>query len=57
MRVTVFGSAMPRPGEIDYLAAMALGQILAKDGHSVLTGDIPGRWKPSRVGQPKPAGT
>jgi len=42
MRVTVFGSSMPRPGETTYQAAMALGQILAKDGHTVLTGGYAG---------------
>jgi uncharacterized protein (TIGR00725 family) len=42
MRVTVFGSAMPRPGETTYQAAMTLGQILAKDGHTVLTGGYAG---------------
>ena len=42
MRITVFGSAMPRPGEIDYQTAVTLGEILAKDGHTVLTGGYSG---------------
>jgi uncharacterized protein (TIGR00730 family) len=42
MRITVFGSAMPRPGETDYQTAEALGQILAKEGHTVLTGGYSG---------------
>ena len=42
MRVTVFGSSMPMPGEPAYQEAMALGQILAKDGHTVLTGGYAG---------------
>jgi len=42
MRVTVFGGAMPRPEEAVYQAAMMLGQLLAKDGHTVLTGGYSG---------------
>ena len=42
MRVTVFGSSLPRPGETAYQAAMTLGKILAKDGHTVLTGGYSG---------------
>jgi uncharacterized protein (TIGR00730 family) len=42
MRVTVFGSALPKPGEIDYQEAQRLGEILAKDGHTVLTGGYSG---------------
>jgi uncharacterized protein (TIGR00725 family) len=42
MRVTVFGSAMPKPGEEAYRAAEKLGKILANDGHTVLTGGYSG---------------
>jgi uncharacterized protein (TIGR00730 family) len=42
MRVTVFGSAMPMPGETAYQEAAKLGQILAKEGHTVLTGGYSG---------------
>jgi uncharacterized protein (TIGR00725 family) len=42
MRVTVFGSAMPKPEEADYQTAMTLGRILAKEGHTVLTGGYSG---------------
>ena len=42
MRVTVFGSAMPLPGETAYQEAVKLGQILAKEGHTVLTGGYSG---------------
>jgi len=42
MRVTMFGSSLPRPGETAYQAAMTLGKILAKDGHTVLTGGYSG---------------
>jgi uncharacterized protein (TIGR00730 family) len=42
MRVTVFGSAMPKAGEDAYLEAEKLGEILAKNGHTVLTGGYSG---------------
>ena len=42
MRVTVFGSAMPKPGEAAYQEAVKLGDILAKEGHTVLTGGYSG---------------
>ncbi len=42
MRVTVFGSAMPKPGEPAYQAAEKLGEILAQNGHTVLTGGYSG---------------
>jgi uncharacterized protein (TIGR00730 family) len=38
MNITVFGSSKPKPGETDYLQAMRLGQLIAKAGHTVLTG-------------------
>jgi uncharacterized protein (TIGR00725 family) len=42
MRVTVFGSSMPMPGETAYQEAVKLGDILAKNGHTVLTGGYSG---------------
>ncbi len=38
MRITVFGSSKPRPGEPDYLQAMRLGELIARAGHTVLNG-------------------
>lgn len=38
MNVTVFGGASPKPGEPAYVEAFRLGQLLAADGHTVLTG-------------------
>lgn len=38
MNITVFGSSKPRPGEPDYLQAMRLGELIARAGHTVLTG-------------------
>ncbi len=38
MNITVFGSSKPIPGEADYLQAMRLGELIARAGHTVLTG-------------------
>lgn len=38
MRVAVFGGASPRPGEPAYQDAQRLGSLLARRGHTVLTG-------------------
>lgn len=38
MNITVFGSSKPKPGEDDYIQAMRLGELIARAGHSVLTG-------------------
>lgn len=38
MKVTVFGGALPRPGEPVYQMAYALGGMLARTGHIVLNG-------------------
>ncbi len=42
MKITVFGSARPNPGDPDYAQAMQLGQMIAKAGHTVLTGGYVG---------------
>ncbi len=42
MNVSVFGGAQSKPGEADYLDAMQLGRLLAKAGHTVLTGGYGG---------------
>jgi uncharacterized protein (TIGR00730 family) len=36
--VTVFGSAMPLPGEAEYETAYELGKLLAKNGFDVISG-------------------
>lgn len=38
MKVTVFGGAFPRQGDPAYEEARLLGSLLAKEGHTVLTG-------------------
>lgn len=42
MRVSVFGSSKPTPGEKSYVEAAELGGLLAKHGHVVLTGGYMG---------------
>ena len=36
--ISVFGGSSPRPGEEDYEQAFLLGQLLAKEDYSVMTG-------------------
>lgn len=36
--ITIFGGSQVQPGQPDYQAAQRLGQLLALNGHSVLTG-------------------
>lgn len=38
MKVTIFGGSSPKPGEPAYEEAYRLGQLLGKDGHTILTG-------------------
>jgi uncharacterized protein (TIGR00730 family) len=38
MNVTVFGSSQPKEGDAPYAEAYELGKLLARAGHSVLTG-------------------
>ncbi|MEX1071685.1 MAG: LOG family protein [Anaerolineales bacterium] len=42
MNVTVFGSSSPKEGEQEYEEARHLGELLAKAGHSILTGGYMG---------------
>ncbi len=42
MKVTVFGSARPQPGESAYEEALQLGKLLAIAGHTVITGGYMG---------------
>ena len=42
MRVSVFGSSKPTPGDKTYTEALELGNLLAKHGHIVLTGGYMG---------------
>ncbi len=42
MRVSIFGSSKPIPGDKTYIEALELGGLLAKRGHVVLTGGYMG---------------
>ena len=42
MRVSIFGSSKPTPGDKTYIEAFELGGLLAKRGHVVLTGGYMG---------------
>jgi len=38
MKITVFGSSHPKPGDPTYEEALQLGRLLGSDGHTILTG-------------------
>ncbi len=38
MNITVFGGSQPQPGSVAYAEAYELGSLLARAGHTVLTG-------------------
>jgi len=42
MNVTVFGGSQPREGSQAYTEAVQIGQLLARQGHAVLTGGYAG---------------
>lgn len=42
MKVSVFGSSHPKPGEKDYEEAYRLGKMLAQRGHTVMNGGYMG---------------
>lgn len=42
MNITVFGGSTPKPDEDSYEEALRLGNLLAKAGHTVLTGGYSG---------------
>lgn len=50
MNITVFGSARPQPGDPDYNQAVLLGQLIAKAGHTILTGGYVGTMEAASRG-------
>lgn len=50
MRITVFGSSKPKPGEIDYINAQQLGRMIAEGGHTVITGGYMGTMEAASQG-------
>jgi hypothetical protein len=56
MNITVFGSSTPQPGEPGYEEARHLGELLAKDGHTVLTGGYMGTMEAASRGAAEAGG-
>jgi len=56
MNVTVFGSSSPQPDEPGYEEARHLGELLAKAGHTVLTGGYMGTMEAASRGAAEAGG-
>jgi hypothetical protein len=56
MNITVFGSSSPKPGDSDYEEARRLGELLAKAGHTVLTGGYMGTMEAASRGAAEAGG-
>jgi len=56
MRVTIFGGTAPRPGEASYQEAWRLGNLLARAGHTVLTGGYMGTMEAASHGASEAGG-
>ncbi|MHB8806085.1 MAG: LOG family protein [Anaerolineaceae bacterium] len=56
MRVSVFGSAHPKPGDVGYLQAYQLGKLLAEQGHIVLNGGYVGTMEAVSKGSAEAGG-
>ena len=56
MRITIFGGTLPKPGEPDYQEAVRLGQLLARSGHSVITGGYMGTMEAASRGAAEAGG-
>lgn len=50
MRVTIFGGSQPKPGQPAYEDAYRFGQLLGKDGHTILTGGYIGTMEAASRG-------
>ncbi len=56
MNITVFGSSTPKPGEHGYEEARHLGELLAKAGHTILTGGYMGTMEATSRGAAEAGG-
>jgi len=56
MRVTIFGGSQPKPGQPTYEDAYRLGQLLGKDGHTILTGGYIGTMEAASRGAKEAGG-
>lgn len=50
MRISVFGGSAPIPGEPAYEEAYQLGQLIGRDGHTILTGGYIGTMEAASRG-------
>lgn len=56
MNITVFGSASPQPGQPVYEEARRLGELLARAGHTVITGGYMGTMEAASRGAAEAGG-
>ncbi|MCW5875017.1 MAG: LOG family protein [Anaerolineales bacterium] len=56
MNITVFGSSAPLPGQPTYEEARRLGELLARAGHTVLTGGYMGTMEATSRGAAEAGG-
>ena len=56
MNITVFGSASPQPGDPAYEEARRLGEMLARAGHTLLTGGYMGTMEAASRGAAEAGG-
>jgi uncharacterized protein (TIGR00730 family) len=56
MNVTIFGGTKPRPGDADFREAERLGALLARAGHTVITGGYIGTMEAASKGAAEAGG-
>ncbi|NTU76071.1 MAG: LOG family protein, partial [Anaerolineaceae bacterium] len=56
MIITVFGGSAPKPGETAYEEARKLGQMIARSGHTALTGGYMGTMEAVSLGAKEAGG-
>ncbi len=56
MKITIFGGAEPHPGSAAYTQAQHLGEMLAKSGHTVITGGYIGTMEAASRGAAEAGG-
>jgi hypothetical protein len=56
MNITIFGGTKPQPGDADYREAERLGSLLARAGHTVITGGYIGTMEAASKGAAEAGG-
>lgn len=56
MKISVFGSARPQPGQPDYETAYNLGRLIGQGGHTLLTGGYMGTMEAASRGAAEAGG-